>query len=249
MTRNYDQQYDQIFDYLSAPALPEHAESTVVFGRNDPLVAKAVGNLVIPGLVETAVITGGIGKDSGDILKLGYRSEAHYLESALREDASQRDYADRLPHIILDEEASNGGENARNSVAILGEHYASTSSMTAVAHATSARRLGEMLKFETEKITGEQPTIYVKPSNYGFDARNPNDQAEARAELLRIADWPVKGWLGKQNDLPENLVDFVRETGNTTPKPVVAWQSAILKRIPRKLQSNIIMLAGKYSRK
>lgn len=211
MKRKHYDKYKQIFEYLSAPALSEHAESTVVFGRKDPLVAKSLGNLVIPGLVETAVISGGIGKDSGDIAELGYRSEAHYLSEVLFRDSEARGYAKKLPVVLLDEAATNGGENARNATTILQETGADMSSLTAVAHATSARRLAATLEFESEKIVGYRPKVYVQPSSYEFSPSNPSDQLEARAELLRIADWPAKGWLHEQDDAPENLIDFARD--------------------------------------
>jgi len=204
--------YTKIFDYLSTPQLPTSAEVTIAFGRKDPLVARAIGDLAIANLAEIIVITGGIGKDSGDILEQGFRSEAHYLDALLEEDARSRHYG--LPNIFLDEEATNGGENARNSIAILHDHNTDTSSMTAVAHATSAKRLAETLRHETFKIDGRSPNIHIKPTNYSFDPANPIDQKEACAELLRLADWPAKGWLGDQPDLPENLVDFARDATN-----------------------------------
>lgn len=203
--------YTEIYDYLSAPVAPSSPESTVVFGRQDKLVARAAGDLALANLVDVMVITGGIGKDSGDLIERGYTSEADYLRSELQKDAAARGYnTDAFP-LFLDEAASNGGENARNSLAILGESDFDVTSMTAVAHATSARRLGEMLKSELHKLDGSTANIYIQPSAYDFNVENPDDQAEARAELLRLADWPEKEWLLPQDDLPEDLVEFARE--------------------------------------
>jgi uncharacterized SAM-binding protein YcdF (DUF218 family) len=239
--------YSEIFDYLSTPAPPTSPEAAVVFGRKDPLVAYAVGDLIVPGLVEIATITGGVGKDSKDILELGYRSEADYLHQQLQTDAKKRGY--QLPRILLEENATNGAENARYSFNILKSEGASTNSLTAVAHATSALRLGESLKFEAEKQTDTPTIVHRVPSKYHFDPTNPVDREEAAAELLRIADWPAKGWLGPQTDVPENLVDFARDVHGDAPKPVKAWQSNILRLLPKKLRLNAIELAARHGRK
>jgi hypothetical protein len=73
--------YNEAFEFLRTSNPPSEALPTVVFGRKDPLVAQAAGELVIANLAQVVAISGGIGKDSGDILDLGYRSEAHYLNT------------------------------------------------------------------------------------------------------------------------------------------------------------------------
>jgi len=194
---------------------PQSPEPAVVFGRKDALVAQRLGDLVIPGLVTTAVTTGGIGKDSGGILALGYKSEAAWLKNALIDDSKARSYT--LPSVILEENATNGGENARNSLHLLTESDGlNVDSLVAVAHATSARRLAETLKHEL--ATKSAPLrVHVAPTKYSFHAAKPSDRDEALAEFSRLIDWPEKGWLQPQ-DLPENLVDFVRSTNTKTPK-------------------------------
>lgn len=234
--------YLEIFDYLSAPELPNTAEPAVVFGRNDRRVAHALGDLVIPGLVEVAVITGGIGKDSGDLLERGFRSEAHYLTKEAEADGGVRRYV--MPRVLVDEKASSGGENARFSLALLSQNGYEPGSLTAVAHATSARRLGETLKFEAAKKTGTEPVVHRKASAYNFDPTNQADRDEAASELLRLADWPSRGWLGEQADLPANLVDFARETHGDAPKPVAAWQGSVLRLIPKAPRLKLIQFAA-----
>jgi uncharacterized SAM-binding protein YcdF (DUF218 family) len=235
------EKYSEIFDYLSASSIPTSPEAAVVFGRADPLVAHAAGELAVASLAEIIVISGGMGKDSGNIHAQGYRSEAHYLGEQLRNDAATRHYP--LPKVILEEKATNGGENARYSLDILTAHRVDTGTVTAVAHATSARRLAETLKHETGKISGATPTIHIKPSTYNFDPSNPSDRNEAAAELLRVADWPEKGWLGKQTDLPLDLVDFVRSKHGEAPNPPTRIQSAVLRALPPKLRPIIIRTA------
>ncbi|MBC7404835.1 MAG: hypothetical protein H7252_04015 [Cytophaga sp.] len=236
-----------MFDYLSAPVLPSDAEHTVVFGRQDPLVAHALGDLIIPGLVETAVITGGIGKDSGNLVQQGFDSEAGYLLDQVAKDSLVRGY--KIPTITLDEKATNGGENSRNSLNILETANRSTTALTAVAHATSMRRLAETLKHEASKRAGVEPVIYRKPTNHAFDPTNPIDREEAAAELLRIADWPAKGFLGIQHDLPEDLVDFARKRHISAPKPVASWKSTALTLLPNSMRKPAIYLAAKFGQK
>jgi len=208
MSKN-KQKYNQIYEYLRADNLPNSAEPAIAFGRKDILVAKAIGDLAMKNLAEIVIISGGIGKDSGDIQEQGYRSEAHFIGSKLNDYASENKIV--LPEIILEEKAANGGDNCRNSIEIFSSIDISLEALTAIAHSTSSRRLAEMLKLTTTDKTGEESYIYVKPTDYKFDPSNPSDQDEARAELLRFADWPAKGWLPEQSDLPENLVDFARE--------------------------------------
>lgn len=142
-------QVNEIFDYLSAPSLLPSAEPAVIFGRRDILVAQAVGDLAIPHLITTAIITGGIGKDSGDNLRQGFGAETTWLARQLEVDSKKRGYA--LPPVPIEARATNGGENARFSLAMLAEKDFAPRSLTAVAHATSARRLAETLRFETDK--------------------------------------------------------------------------------------------------
>lgn len=201
-----------MFDYLSAPKLPSSQESTVVFGRQDKLVAHAAGELALAGQVGRMIITGGIGKDSGDLKAQGFNSEAAYLHEELKRHAAEHGYS--LPVVALDPHATNGGENARNSLALLTDASAPINTLTAVSHATSARRLAETLRFEAINLTGASHEVFIKPSAHAFNAENPTDQVEARAEILRLADWPKKDLLLPQEDLPDELVEFARDEQN-----------------------------------
>lgn len=240
--------YEAMFDYLSAPQLPDSTEAAVIFGRKDPLIARALGDLIVPNLVEIAVITGGVGKDSGDLLDLGYDSEASFLGAELTLDATKRDY--KLPEIVLEKNATNGRENAQNSVKILHDRGIATNSLTAVAHATSALRLAETLKFEAMQLNnGVAPAIHRAPSAYNFDASNPSDREEAALELLRLADWPQSGNLLLRDDLPDELVEFAHDTYGKAPAPVKPWQAAILRRLPKNAQLRVINFAANHGRR
>lgn len=242
-----ERKYREIYDYLSAPDMPTSPEPVVVFGRQDERVAHAAGNLVLANLAEVIVITGGVGKDSGNLLDQGYTSEADFLEQRLLEDAMGRSY--HLPELILEENASNGRENAQNSVKILGKRAFNLDSLTANTFPTSSRRLAETLKFETAKLTGKTPVVHRSPSAYEFDPLNKKDQDEAASELMRLADWPGYGELFPQTDIPENLVDFAREIHGDAPRPIKPWQTKIIRLLPRSGQHAVINFAAKHGRK
>jgi hypothetical protein len=248
MTR-YSSEYSRIFDYLSMQDYPTSIEPAVVFGRKDPIVAHKLGDLVIAELVEIAVISGGIGKDSGNLLESGYDSEAGFLAKQLRDDANDRNYS--IPKLILDRKASNGRENAKNSLALLTKEATDIKNITVVAHATSSLRLAETLRFEAAKkaTNGNIPIIHVAPSAYDFDASDFKDQNEAISELLRLADWSNTNSLFLRDDIPEELVEFARDMHGKIPEPIKPWQSAIFNALPKKLQSRVAQIGAKNQHK
>ena len=199
--------YEQLFDYLSAPELPTEAEGTIVFGRKDPKVAEAYVDLARQGLVSWGVITGGVGKDSGDLTI----PESEYLAHEAVRISTSKDII--LPPTFLETAATNGAENVRNSLAIIRREKLGNGALTAVAHATSLRRLAAMVGHESVQTNTPVETTYRKPSNYNFDPTNPTDQQEALAEMNRLITWPSKGWLpeGSELELPDDLVDFTTD--------------------------------------
>ncbi len=200
--------YNLLFDYLSAPELPTEAEGAIVFGRKDPKVAEAYVDLAHQGLASWSVITGGVGKDSGDLTI----PEAEYLATEAEQYAGARNIV--LPPTFTETMATNGAENVRNSLTIIRRAKLVTGALTAVAHATSLRRLAAMIDHESAQSATPFEATYRKPSNYDFDSSNPSDQQEALAEMNRLITWPAKGWLqpGSELELPEDLVDFTTDT-------------------------------------
>jgi hypothetical protein len=181
------------------------------------------------------------------LLKQGYDSEASYLDHVVRQDAALHRY--KLPLIKLDEKAANGGENARNGLRILtASGHTPLEAVTTVVHATSARRLSETVRYEAGKID-LQPVIHVAPTAYKFDPDSAKDRDESAKELLRLADWPNQGKLGKQEDLPKDLVDFARERHGDAPKPIDPWQSNLLRALPAGLRLRVINYAANHGRK
>lgn len=118
-----------------------------------------------------------------------------------------------LPTTYVEIMARNGGENVRNSLLIMRKEKLAIGAITAVAHATSLRRLASMAEHESTLNDTPFSVAYRKPSSYDFNASNPNDQSEAIAEMKRLIDWPSKGWLraGSEVELPDDLVDFAED--------------------------------------
>ena len=232
---DFRKQYYDIFEYLSAEELPTTPEPAVVFGRNDHRVAIALGDLIIPGLVTTAVISGGVGKDTGDLINRGFRSEADFLGQALKHDSVSRGY--QIPRVLLEERAANGGENSKFSLDIISPDV-DIETLTAVAHATSAQRLARTLKLNATRKSGKKSKVHVKPTSYNFNPTNALDVEEATAEFMRILEGPEKGYLFDENDLPQNLVDFVVDLGLQSPKQPPKWAGPTLRAIPNKKLRN-----------
>lgn len=202
---------NEVFDYLSTPDTGSlesgHDTGAIVFGRNDPIVARAlVDSMFVYDSLNWAVITGGRGKDSGDL----NIPEAEYLAREAEGYAKERGRG--IKPIYIETQATNGGENVRNSFAVIRRAQLGGRSIVAIAHATSLRRLGAMIEHEASKH--DDSAIDVEcvsriPSSYSFDSTNPADRSEAIAEMERLISWPEKGWLLPQ-DIPANLVDFIQ---------------------------------------
>jgi len=201
--------YELIFDYLAEPSMPTQEAPAAVFGRNDILVAEKAAQLVRANLASVLAITGGFGKDSGDLRERGYDSEADYIEKMILQEPN----LPKKPITLLDKKATNGGENARNSLKLLYEHdyFNGASAVTGVFHATSARRLAAGLLKEVQNNDYPVDMVNVVPTDYAFDPESLIDQHEAAGEMTRLVDYAEKGFIVPQTDLPEDLLAFSRD--------------------------------------
>lgn len=201
--------YLELFEFHSAPETPQDPVGAVVFGRKDMLVAKAFADLAQVEMVKWAIITGGVGKDSGDL----QIPEAEYLAQAAELYAGK--WRIILPPFYLETQAKNGGENCRNSLDVIRRaRLQQDYRITAVAHATSLRRLAHTLRHTAVELGLMINVINREPSRHQFDPSNPADRDEVIAETKRLLDWPAKGWLQQEaaDEVPPNLADFVRDT-------------------------------------
>jgi hypothetical protein len=199
---------EKMFEYLSASSSElEKADGAFVFGRSYPLVASRVADLYSEGLMDYVMITGGIGKDSGSLKKLRM-PEAMYQGALL-----VWEHGFPPEKLFLEKTAENGGECCRKGIDTIfnangGEGLPHAKIIT-VVHATSLRRVQATLEVEGTK-KGFDPNYQTAVTRYGFNPGNPRDQKEAVEEMLRLADWPGKGWCTEQSDLSQDLVDYAR---------------------------------------
>jgi hypothetical protein len=149
------------------PFPPTDPEPGLVFCRADERLAHAVLALAGDGYLTAAALSGGVGKDTANLIDQGYRSEAHFVDRYITSEALWRSGL-RLPPIYLDERANNGRLNARNGMALLSRNGYVLHSMTAIAHATSLLRLAMTLEQTVEQRIGTKPTNHRKPTENNY---------------------------------------------------------------------------------
>lgn len=197
----------KIYDYLRGVETDplEHADGAFVFCRASPLVAGRVAELFDQDLVGYALFTGGVGKDSGYLAELGL-PEAVYQAALLgvNHGVSGED-------IFVEPEATNGGDNSRFGIDKIVEKGLPHRDLTIVIHPTTLRRILATHTIIADNEKGFEANYQATGTHYEFDPRNPIDQLEACAELVRLDVWPGKGWAYPQDDLPEDLLEYARE--------------------------------------
>lgn len=184
----------------------EKSDGCFGFCREDPLVAEKIAQLFNKKLIEYAMLTGGLGKDSGNMCKK-FGSEAQYQANLLI-----NKYNISSENLIIEPNANNGYENITFGLKKIIESNKEHFKLILSVHPTSLRRIQNLFN---RIIRDEFPNLKVKlqwtTTNYKFDSSNPIDQIEVMEELLRLADWPSKGWITIEYDLPKDLVDYARE--------------------------------------
>lgn len=185
------------------------AEIALVFGRNDSKLVDVAATLNDNQSVGYFVVTGGKGKDSGDLPRLGL-TEAGYLGALMRQRG--------IVAVIEEYAAENGGQNCRNSIALMREEElvpaaddteAEPMLMVLIAHWASLYRLYQVMETEGKKL-GFRAEYRLVPT-LRPEELSDGDVDELIAEFRRLIDWP-----GKQNpdgspfldpvELPADLV-------------------------------------------
>lgn len=198
---------EDIYDYVSAGNNYNsliQADGAFVFCRDDPLVAEKVAELFLGNFVDYIMFTGGIGKDSG------YLAELEIPEAKWQAALLQSIHKVSSEQIYIESKATNGGECCRYGIDTIIGNNLSHDNLVVVCHSTSLRRVQATLEAEAKK-KGFEAKYHRMGTNYNFNVNNPNDQHEAITELIRLADWPEKGWCTLQEDLPHELVSYARE--------------------------------------
>jgi len=227
--------YQEIFDYLSLAEPPTERTGIVMFGRNDSRLAQTAGSLATEGMIDFMIVSGGYGKDSG---------RSKYPEAfRIGDDLAALDPPFATIRTCFEPFAATGEQNAEYSIKLMDLlRLPYQKAITTISHATSSRRLSEQLHHEAVKRGTPIEKIYRVPTDYPFDAEKPADQAEARAELLRLADWPRFGWLPKQVDIPKDLVDFARSQHGNPHWRLEHAKAKVFGALPQFLQKHIAAL-------
>jgi hypothetical protein len=160
----------------TAPSqLSSQIDLLIVFGCADPEVALAAARLYAGSKMRKVIFSGGIGKDSGHLSQLGI-TEADFLASVA--------LVNGLPShaILLERDASNGMENARNSLTVAQKSGTLTAGakVASLAPAIRCRRLFEELTCQAiqypdvEVVAGiaSGPFPYLKESAAVREALN-----------------------------------------------------------------------------
>ena len=208
--------YEAMFDYLRDVPVPEKSAGLLVFGREDPAVAHAAGDLIMADLAEFTVITGGVGKDSGDLQGPEAEHLAGKLCTYLTRESVETGVLPKKTLIFTETAATNGAENVNLSLDLMDETgLAYQPRLTTVAWAVSARRLHELAKHEADRRGTPIADLrgVATDTTFGEHADNPKFLAEIVAEYQRFDKWPGKGWLRADAgaDLDANLVDFAND--------------------------------------
>lgn len=178
------------------------ADGAIVFCRQDPGMARATAELFRRQRIFWAMLTGGFGKDSGD-LKI---PEAEHQRALLMEQ-----YHVSRSQLLIESTATNGAENSRFSMRLILNSHLPYNSLILVMHPRSARRLYAVHRKIAREELDFTSQYQVVTMDDPFDPTNPSHQQEVLRELIRVADWPAKGLSDPQPDLPVDLVAWARE--------------------------------------
>jgi len=194
----------QIYSYLRNETAFSKSDGIFAFCRKDPLVAERAAEIYDNCFADYIMFTGGIGKDSG------YLTELQVPEAKWQAMLTHEFHNIPTTSIYVEPNATNGGDCCRFGIDTIVKNNLPHEDLIMLVHPTSIRRTQAVLELEAEK-KGFKTEFKRTGTHYKFDSRDPIDQKEAIAELLRLADWPAKGWCKEQTDLPQDLVQSARD--------------------------------------
>jgi len=190
------------------------ADVLFVFGRNDSDLAYTAQVLYADGIVQQVLVTGGIGKDSGDLPKLGL-SEAHYLAALMYDLGVPAD------DLLVESKAANGGENSRLGMQMIREAGIPAERIILLAHPSNGLRVLAAHTLEARKM-GIVAEYQLTACDWSFDAGDMSHQTMLIGECLRLIEWPQHtGSSGELEpladpiDVPEDLI-----------RDVLTWKAA-----------------------
>lgn len=209
---------ERVFGFFCANYLHRYhlkpADALFVFGRNDSDLAYAAQVLHADGIVKKVLVTGGIGKDAGDLSKLGL-SEAHYLSALMYDLGVPAD------DILIESKATNGGENSRLGLQMIHDAGVKAEKIILLAHPSNALRLMAVHTFEARNM-GFEAKYQLAVCDWDFDAENISHQNLVIGECLRLIEWPLRKNAAGESDPWSDPVYFPQEI----VVDVLAWKAA-----------------------
>ena len=201
----------QVALYMGMGLLPpddsrvQYANGAFVFCREDAEVARAAAKLYRLGKIDWILLTGGIGKDSGEL------SRASGSEAIHQRNLLVADHGVPCDVIRLETKAKNGAENSRFGIDTIVRLGLPHTRIILVVHPRSARRVYAVHTKIARDEKGFSGDYQVVCMHDPLCAENPLHRAELLNEFVRVADWPGKGWSDPQPDLPIELLAWARE--------------------------------------
>ena len=197
----------QAFEYMSMGNLKAESRrlrpksGALVFCREDPGIAKATAVLFRRGLINWAVLTGGVGKDSGT---LTIPEAVHQRNLLVKAGVGKR-------FLYAEPTAHNGAENSRFGIDAMRLKGLPCNNLLLVMHPHSARRAFAVhTRIAREEKGILYPNYIVVCMETILNVDDPNTCMELARELLRVVDWPAKGWSDQQSNPPNELIAWAR---------------------------------------
>lgn len=196
------------------------ADVLFVFGRDVSDLAYVAANLYLDGFVQKVLVTGGVGKDSGGLPKLGL-TEASYLAALMyNEGVAAED-------LLIESKATNGGENSRFGTNSIVEAGIPAANIILLTHPSNGLRVLAAHKLEARKMGFEAiyqlTTCSWKEWKTG-GSDEPALQALVISECVRLIKWPLRTVGGVSDpwadptDVPAELVTRVLAWDAMQPK-------------------------------
>ena len=182
-----------VYNFFCSRYLPdgkvEVADVAFVFARNVKELAHVGAALFLDGFVTNVLVTGGVGKDSGDLPKLGL-TEAAYLAALM--------YAEDVPAdaILVESKATNGGENSRFGTKMIVDADIRSERIILVVHPSNGVRVLAAHTLEARKM-GFTADYQLVACEWFFNPDSEEDQKLVISECLRLIEWPLRTVDGK----------------------------------------------------
>lgn len=208
----------RVYDFFCSHYVSKYdlrpADVLFVFGRNDSDLAYLSQELYADGVVKKVLVTGGIGKDTGDLSKLGL-SEAHFLAAIMYDLGVPAD------NLLVESKATNGGENSRLGMQMVREAGIPAGNIILLTHPSNGLRLSAVHTIESRRM-GFAVDYQLVVCDWDFDADNAEHQKLVISECLRLIEYPLRtnsaGEPDPWSDTIEIPADIVHD--------VLAWKDA-----------------------